>query len=38
MGDAVRCDVNLAGAQRAGIKLSGRLASVARLVHENTHR
>ena len=34
-GDAVHCEVNLAGAQRAGVKLSGRLASVARLVHEN---
>jgi len=33
-GDAVHCEVNLAGAQRAGVKLSGRLASVARLVHE----
>lgn len=32
--DGVRCDVNLAGAQRAGVKLSGRLASVARLVRE----
>jgi hypothetical protein len=34
-GDAVHCEINLAGAQRAGVKLSGRLASVARLVHEN---
>jgi len=33
-GDAVHCEINLAGAQRAGVKLSGRLASVARLVHE----
>ena len=33
-GDAVRCEVNLAGASRAGVKLSGRLASVARLVRE----
>lgn len=34
-GDAVHCEINLAGAQRAGVKLSGRLASVARLVREN---
>ncbi len=33
-GDAVHCEINLAGAQRAGVKLSGRLASIARLVHE----
>jgi hypothetical protein len=33
-GDSVRCEVNLAGAQRAGVKLSGRLASVSRLVRE----
>jgi hypothetical protein len=33
-GDAVRCEVNLTGAQRAGVKLSGRLASVSRLVRE----
>lgn len=33
-GDAVRCEINLAGAERAGVKLSGRLASVARLVRE----
>jgi hypothetical protein len=37
-GDAVRCEVNLAGAERAGVKLSGRLASVARLVRENVRR
>ncbi|HEX2100105.1 MAG TPA: YfiR family protein [Candidatus Synoicihabitans sp.] len=35
-GDAVRCEVNLAGAGRAGLKLSGRLASVARLVRETS--
>jgi hypothetical protein len=35
-GNSVRCEVNLAGAQRAGVKLSGRLASVARLVRETT--
>lgn len=34
-GDAVRCEVNLAGAQRARIKLSGRLAGISRLVREN---
>ena len=34
LGDSVHCDVNLAGAQRAGVKLSGRLGSVARLVRE----
>ena len=33
-GDSVRCEVNLAGAQRAGVKLSGRLASISRLVRE----
>ncbi|HEU5080808.1 MAG TPA: YfiR family protein [Opitutaceae bacterium] len=37
-GDGVHCDVNLAGAQRAGVKLSGRFASVARLVRENIRR
>jgi hypothetical protein len=36
--DGVHCDVNLAGARRAGIKLSGRLASVARLVREGVRR
>lgn len=34
VGDRVRCEINLAGAERAGLKLSGRLASVARLVRE----
>ena len=33
-GDGVRIEVNLAAAQRAGLKLSGRLASVAHLVRE----
>ena len=37
-GDAVRCEVNLAGAERVGVKLSGRLASVARLVRETARR
>jgi hypothetical protein len=34
VGDRVRCEINLAGAERAGLKLSGRLAGVARLVRE----
>ena len=37
-GDSVHCDVNLAGAQRAGVKLSGRLGSVARLVRETRRK
>lgn len=34
-GDSVRCEINLAGARRAGVKLSGRLASISRLVRES---
>ena len=34
VGDAVRCELNLAGAERAGVRLSPRLASVAQLVRE----
>lgn len=33
-GDAVRCEVNLRRAQRASLKLSGRLVNVARLVRD----
>jgi hypothetical protein len=33
-GDTVRCEINLRQAERTGLKLSGRLASVARLVRE----
>jgi hypothetical protein len=33
-GDAVRIEINLQRAQRAGLKLSGRLANVARLVRD----
>jgi len=32
--DAVRCEINLRRAQQAGLMLSGRLASVARLVRD----
>jgi hypothetical protein len=34
-GDSVRIEINLQRAQRAGLKLSGRLANVARLVHDS---
>lgn len=34
MGDNVRCEINLRQAERAGLKLSARLASVSRLVRE----
>jgi hypothetical protein len=33
-GDAVRIEINLQRAERAGLKLSGRLANVARLVRD----
>ena len=37
-GGSVRCEINLAAAERAGLKLSGRLASVSRLVRDATPR
>jgi hypothetical protein len=36
-GDTVRCEINLRQAERTGLKLSGRLASVARLVREESN-
>jgi hypothetical protein len=37
-GDAVRCEINLAAAERSGLRLSGRLASVSRIVRELPRR
>lgn len=37
-GDNVRCEINLRQAERAGLKLSGRLANVSRLVREERIR